>query len=115
MVIVNIILNLILLPRYGLIGAGWATLAAFSLGSVMSWFFVKELFYFQNFTDVFCKSSISCLFMGLVLYFVSPADDYIFLTIKIFIAVLTYSLLALAFNLADSRRIACRFVGWLAG
>jgi O-antigen/teichoic acid export membrane protein len=113
MVIVNIILNLMLLPRFGLIAAGWATLGAFLFGAVLSWVIVRKLFHFPSFIDVSCKASLSCFIMALTIYFLSPAFDYFILATKFTLAFFTYILLALFFNLADSRKIMFRIVGWL--
>ncbi len=42
--IVNLALNLLLIPRYGIIGAAWATLAAFTLASLISGWLGKRVF-----------------------------------------------------------------------
>lgn len=43
MAVLNIALNLLLIPRYGVVGAAISTAVAFSAGAVMSWFLGRSL------------------------------------------------------------------------
>jgi O-antigen/teichoic acid export membrane protein len=41
---INIVLNLLLIPRYGMLGAAWSTAFSFFLMSVMAWFVSQSVY-----------------------------------------------------------------------
>jgi O-antigen/teichoic acid export membrane protein len=105
MATVNIVLNLILLPRYGVIAAAWATFVAFAVGALASWFFGKSVFLLPKLGSVYLKSVICCAIMAIVLYLFGPSSGIIWLLTKIVLGVFTYGVMAWLLNVAGCRRL----------
>ena len=68
MAAVNIVLNLLLLPRYGVVAAAWATLAAFTVGALASWIVGSFIFPLPSLGNVFWGSASASIIMVFVLY-----------------------------------------------
>lgn len=105
MAAVNIVLNLILLPRYGVIAAAWATFVAFAVGALASWFVGKSVFLLPTLGNLYLKCVISCTIMAIVLYLLGSSSGIIWLMIKIALGIGTYGVMALALDVAGLRRL----------
>ena len=105
MAAVNIVLNLLLLPRYGVIAAAWATFAAFSVGALASWFVGKAIFLLPTLSNVFLGSAISCITMAFVLYMLRSSPGIVWLLTKIALGIVSYGMMALALDVAGCRRL----------
>jgi O-antigen/teichoic acid export membrane protein len=103
MAIINIILNLMLLPRYGVIAAAWSTLATFLVGAIASWFFGRKLFALPCLNDALAKSIFACCVMAFILLQMLPFEGLIWLLIKLIIGIAIYILVAILFNISGSR------------
>ena len=66
---IDIILNIALIPRYQLVGAAFATTSAMLIGLIICATYVLVKFK----TLVYIKSSLKILFAGLIIYFISAA------------------------------------------
>ena len=105
MAVVNIVLNLLLLPRYGVIAAAWATLAAFSVGALASWLIGKSVFTLPALGHVFCGTSCASATMAVVLYQLPSSSGAIWLLAKVVLAFVTYAAMAWALDVAGCRRL----------
>ncbi len=110
MVITNIVLNLIFLPRYGVIAAAWSTLAAFIVGATLSWAIGRNFFSMPNLKTTVWKVFFAGFCMGLVLFLFSPLVGITWLLVKIVLAIIAYSILVLVFKIAgfSSFLMGCR-------
>jgi O-antigen/teichoic acid export membrane protein len=104
MAVVNIVLNLILLPRYGVVAAAWTTLGAFAVGALASWIVGSFLFTLPRLGNVFLSSASASVIMIVVLYLLPSSSGFIWLTAKLAVGIVTYALMAWAFNVAGCRR-----------
>jgi O-antigen/teichoic acid export membrane protein len=77
MAAVNIIMNLLLLPHFGLIAAAWATLAAFTTGALASWAVGKFMFALPALGNVFWGSASASAIMIAVLYLLPSSSGLI--------------------------------------
>jgi O-antigen/teichoic acid export membrane protein len=68
-VMIDIALNIALIPRYQLVGAAFATVSAMLIGLVIAAGYVLVTFK----TQVYIKSSSKIIFSGLIVYFISVA------------------------------------------
>ena len=109
---VNIFLNLLLLPRYGVIAAAWATLAAFAVGALMSWHAGKSVFTLPTLGNVFWKSACASAAMAGVLYLLPSSSGAILLLAKIGLGFVTYAVMAWALDITDYRRSMISFIHW---
>lgn len=66
--IVNLGLNLVLIPAYGFIGAAWATFLSYLWVVVLSSFSLKIKFEFRDVINSFLKPLVAALLMGAFLY-----------------------------------------------
>jgi O-antigen/teichoic acid export membrane protein len=65
---VNIGLNLLLIPRYGIVGAAWATLASFVVAALFSSIFGRRVFFMPSFAPILIKAVFVALFAYLGLW-----------------------------------------------
>ena len=105
MVVVNIVLNLILLPIYGAVAAAWATLAAFMVGALSSWVLGRSLFKLPSLWKDFLGSAVATATMVVLLNLLPSSQGTIWLSFKISVAILTYAVLAWALDVAGFRRL----------
>jgi len=107
-VLLNIGMNLILIPKFGLMGAVWATLAAYALGLVAALVIGRRYFPIPIPVKAFMQISFACLVMAGVVLSIPIADnvpDFIEIVIKAAIGVSVYGLLCFSTNTAGCRKI----------
>ncbi len=105
MAAVNILLNLLLLPYYGVIAAAWATLTAFSVGALASWIVGKSMFSLPALGGVFWQSALASATMGWVMYSLSSSFGIAWLLAKIVLGSVTYAAIVWALDIAGFRRL----------
>ncbi len=105
MAAVNVILNSLLLPNYGVIAAAWSTLAAFTAGALVSWAVGKSIFVLPSLGNVFWRSTSASAFMIVVLYLLPPASGLIWLLAKFAVGFITYATMAWVLDVSGCRRI----------
>jgi O-antigen/teichoic acid export membrane protein len=102
--IVNIVLNLLLIPRYGMMGAAYATLAAYAIALYVSYLLGKNVFKVPVPLTEMLKVSLATLVMAGVVYYLPKNGAALW---QIFSAVvaggIVYFCLILLLNVADSR------------
>ena len=62
----NLILNLVLVPRFGLDGAMWATTASYGLGAIASWTLGRKVIALPLPLDTMARAGLACIPMVLV-------------------------------------------------
>lgn len=102
--IINIVLNLILIPLYTIKGAVYATLVSYIVASFLSWKIGKDIFPLPfPFKDL-SKIVICSLLMGIPLYFLNNAHETLYgLVLKIFFGALIYFVMIYALNVWNVR------------
>ena len=105
MAVVNVLLNILLLPHYGILGAAWATLAAFSVGAVASWSVGKIVFSMPSMVRDFSKCAAACVVMSTALYALPPSNGLVGLFAKMILGALAYLVMAWVLDVADCRDI----------
>jgi O-antigen/teichoic acid export membrane protein len=98
-VLVNIALNFILIPRYGINGAGVASLASQLLMFLLFMYFVGQNFHWLPLHKMIVKPCIACAAMGALVYFIR--EESLFLVIPA--AVILYFALLFILKTFDSR------------
>lgn len=96
--VTNILVNIVLLNKFGLLGAALSTLITFCLMALLTYFSERKykLFYFDKSSIV--KITMSSLIMFLMLKNVFIINHSVTLIVKIIAGVIIYSLLILIFN-----------------
>ena len=98
--LVNISANLVLIPRYGIIGAGISTLFSEFILFLSSQYFVSKYFHKLKVTNILLKPVIASLVMCIVVYFVSLPT-----IMRIFIGAITYFIAILFLKYLDKQDI----------
>ena len=104
----NIILNLLLLPRYGVVAAAWATLAAFAIGALVSWIIGRSVFSLPTLRNVFLGSVTATSTMAFVMYMMPSSSSLMWLSAKIATGLITYAMIAWALDILGCRALLKR-------
>jgi len=94
--IINIILNLFFIPKFGILGAAYATLISYGCYLTGTYLMSRKIFPLQLPWKTIIKSIIASVFMCLVLYLVFPTHktiNILALTLKALIGVICYSII----------------------
>ncbi len=81
--VVNVVLNLILIPLYGLIGAAIATVCSELVCFILAYFYVRKYIIHIPFIKNLVKPTFSAIIMSGALYFVKEMSLFISLTVGI--------------------------------
>ncbi|MEE9272916.1 MAG: polysaccharide biosynthesis C-terminal domain-containing protein [Robiginitomaculum sp.] len=104
-VIINVGLNIYLIPKYGLMGAVWATVISYAAGFVISMIVVRRCFPLPLPFKALMKTGFSCAVMaGAVLALpnsINALPDLAELLIKALVGAVVYCLVAFATNAAN--------------
>jgi O-antigen/teichoic acid export membrane protein len=103
MATVNVLLNILLLPRYGVIAAAWATLAAFSVGALASWHIGKTVFLLPSLEKDFLGCASASAIMGIAIYSLPSSPGIVWLLAKIALGIITYAAMAWLLDVAGCR------------
>jgi len=105
-VILNIGLNFWLIPKFGLMGAVYATLVSYALGFILAMIVGRRFYPLPIPVRACFEVVLCCIGMAAIVKLITlPADtpDFIALMIKSSIGGMTYMALSLAINAANSR------------
>lgn len=107
-VILNVVLNFVLIPRFGLMGAVYATLASYGLGFIIAFIAGQKHYPLPLPIRAFVEISAACVVMAVVVRAIGPLDalpDFIALLIKAAFGAVVYGAVCLALNAADCRHL----------
>lgn len=110
MAVVNVLLNLLLLPRYGVIGAAWATLSAFSVGALASWWIGRTIFSLPSPGKDLLECATACAVMAMAIYLLPASHGIIWLLAKIALGLITYLVMAWLLDVASCRNLFNRVI-----
>ena len=107
-VILNIGLNLILIPKFGMMGAVWATVICYAFACAFAMFLARRYYPLPLPLKAALEISGACLFMAICVYFAPIPDywpDFVRLITKAVIGGATYLGICLALNIANCRPV----------
>jgi O-antigen/teichoic acid export membrane protein len=107
---VNISLNMCLIPYYGYLGAGYATVVTEIVLFAMSWYFATKYICKVNIVAVLSKPLISVAIMGAFIVFTTTKLNLVFVIV---LSALTYftCLLTFRFFTKDDKLILLHLLG----
>jgi len=111
----NLVLNWVLIPRFGLDGALWATLASYGLGAVASFSLGRRALALPVPWNTLARAGLAAVIMALVVGLVPASGGVIELLAKAAVGVAVYGVLALAFDVCGAREQGVRLVRALHG
>ena len=107
----NVVLNLILVPRFGLMGAAWATAASFALGLLATQMIGRRVLALPIPWDSLIRCSIATGAMALVVWRLPAIGGFAELVLDAGVGGLVYAAVALMLNAAGVRDVAMRLLG----
>ena len=109
--LLNVLLNLELIPRWGAVGAAMATLIAFLIAFVASWLLSRQYLSISASTKDIAKIVLGCVTMVAVLALLSPsAGSWRALVLAIACGAAVYLLIVVILDTAGSRRRLTAFL-----
>jgi len=109
--IANVILNLILIPRFGVLGAAWATAASFSIGLVASIILGRGPLAMPVPWTAIGRCGLACGVMALAVLALPSPGGVAELLLHAGVGGLVYSLTVILLNAAGVRDLAKRLIG----
>lgn len=95
--ILNLVFNLFLIPFFGILGAGFATLIAYFVAAIITFSYTRKFFKINFDSNFIIKSTISSIIMTMIVFIIKPYG-IINLLITIFIASGVYFTLMIIFG-----------------
>jgi O-antigen/teichoic acid export membrane protein len=108
--IANVVLNVALIPRFGLIGAVWATLASYFLGAVASWALGRRVIPLPIPWSTLARAAAATALMAGAVLLVPPLGGAVELVLKAGVGALVYGLAAFGLDVGGLRAQAPRLV-----
>jgi O-antigen/teichoic acid export membrane protein len=104
--LLNVVLNIILIPQWGLYGAAWASVATFSLALILLWHYIRKLtplkFFNRTLIKYLLASIISSSLMALILKFLAFYN--VNAIIKVVLGALSYFIILGGFWLINENK-----------
>jgi O-antigen/teichoic acid export membrane protein len=108
--IANVVLNLILVPRFGLMGAAWATAASFALGLIATMMIGRRVVALPIPWESLIRCSVATGVMALVVSRLPALGGFPELMLDASVGGIVYSAAALTLNAAGVRDVALRLL-----
>lgn len=106
----NVVLNLILVPRFGLMGAAWATAASFALGLVATLLMGRRVLALPVAWDSLLRCAVATAAMAAVVALLPPIGGLAELVLDAATGAVVYAAAALVLNAAGVRDVALRLL-----
>lgn len=104
----NVVLNLILVPRFGLMGAAWATAASFGIGMIATWLIGRRVVALPIPWESLARCGVATGLMALVVSRLPSIGGFGELMLDAGVGGLVYAAAALTLNAAGVRDVALR-------
>lgn len=106
----NVVLNLILVPRFGLMGAAWATAVSFGMGLLATMAIGRRVVPLPIPWESLVRCSVATALMALVVAALPPVGGFPELVLDASVGGLVYAAAALTLNAAGVRDVAMRLI-----
>lgn len=117
MAIVNVVLNIILLPRFGIIAAAWSTLLAFLVGAIASWLLGRRLLKLPRLNNIFWKSIFVSFVILITIYLMTPLIGTGWLLVKAILSFMIYITFVFVLDIMNFRffiiKATCNLMAFL--
>ena len=101
--IANLVLNLVMIPRFGLNGALWATTASYALGAIASFTLGRRALALPFPTSTLARAGVASLAMALAVSQVPAYGGAVELLLKATVGAVVYGALAAALDVGGLR------------
>lgn len=112
MAVLNVALNVVLMPKFGVVGAAMSTTAAFSLGAIMSWWYGRRLDVYPIGTREVISMVIALIAIVLALRFapVSGIGGLTEAALRLFMGLTIFTIAVMVMNLSGARSDVARWL-----
>jgi len=107
----NVGLNIVLIPRFGVMGAAWATAISFGLGMVVTLALGRRVLPLPIPWDALIRCLVATGLMAVAVFALPPIGGLLELMMDATVGALIYAAAALTLNAAGVRDIAVRLIG----
>ncbi len=107
----NVVLNIVLIPRFGVLGAAWATAASFAVGLVSSWAMGRRIMPLPLPWTTLFQCSLCAGVMAVAVWFLPPIGGFPELMLDASVGATVYGVCAFAINAGGVRDLARRLRG----
>lgn len=104
----NVALNLILVPRFGLMGAAWATAASFGVGMVSTWLIGRRVMALPIPWESLARCGVATAVMALAVSRLPAIGGFRELMMDASVGGIVYAIVALTLNAAGVRDVALK-------
>ncbi len=108
--VANVLLNLVLIPRFGLVGAAWSTAISFGLGMLATLAMGRKVIPLPIPWDCLIRCLIAAGLMSLVVWTLPPIGGFAELMLDATVGALVYGAAAVTMNAAGVRDLILRLV-----
>jgi O-antigen/teichoic acid export membrane protein len=105
-----VILNLILVPRFGVMGAAWATAASFALGLLATMALGRRVLPLPVPWEALVRCGVATAFMAAAVSALPSIGGVFELALDATVGVVVYAAVALTINAAGVRDVALRLI-----
>ena len=109
----NVVLNIVLIPRFGVQGAAWATAASFAVGLIASWAMGRRILPLPVPWRCLMTCGVSCAVMALAVWFLPAIGGFPELMLDASVGAAVYGVCAFALNAGGVRDLTRRLRGAL--
>jgi len=103
--VINVGVNLVVIPRYGYLGASWAVVVTEAALVVVGWFVLRAQLGVIRVVSTSWKALVAGLVMGLFIYIVNP-QGRVLLFVVVVASALIYFAVLLALRVADREEMS---------
>jgi O-antigen/teichoic acid export membrane protein len=103
--VVNVGVNLVVIPKYGYLGASWAVVVTEAALVIVGWFVLRAQLGTIRVVQSAWKATVAGVLMGVFLYFVQP-QGRVMLFVVVIAAAMIYCAILAVLRIADSEEIA---------
>jgi O-antigen/teichoic acid export membrane protein len=103
--VINVGVNLIVIPRYGYLGASWAVVVTEAALVVVGWLVLRAQLGSIRAVSTGWKAIVAGLVMGLFIYIANPHQSRILLGVVVLASALIYAAVLLVLRVADAEEM----------
>jgi O-antigen/teichoic acid export membrane protein len=104
--VINVGVNLVVIPRYGYLGASWAVVVTEAALVVVGWFVLRAQLGTIRLLSTSWKAVVAGLVMGLFIYIANPHQNRVLLFVIVVASALIYGAVLLALRVADREEMS---------
>jgi O-antigen/teichoic acid export membrane protein len=104
--VINVGVNLIVIPRYGYLGASWAVVVTEAALVIVGWFVLRAQLGAIRAVSTSWKAIVAGLVMGAFIYVANPHQSRVLLFVVVFASALIYFAVLLVLRVADREELS---------